>query len=124
MSLIDRIRGFFVKPVPYTPPTLRNKPGGLAYVKGNINLPQLNGRIVKTVRLESGDLWLIDPVQVVANMPAGVRFSDGKTSRGGERGDVTAIADHCLQPLSDPGDEAVDETLLWLPSPTKQGEPA
>lgn len=120
MSLINRIRGFFAKPVPYTPTTLRNKPGGMAIIKGNTNIPQLNGRIVKTVRVESGDMWLVDPVQAVSNLPAGVVFSDGKTSRGGERGDVTAIADRCLQPLSDPGDDAVDETLLWLPSPHKE----
>jgi hypothetical protein len=125
MSLIDSIRGFFGKPTPpILPPPLRNKPGGMALIKGNTNIPQLNGRIVKTVRIESEDRWFIDPVQVVSNLPAGLVFVDGKTSRGGERGDVTAVADRCLQPLSDPGDEAVDETLLWLPVPTKKGEPA
>lgn len=36
---------------------------------------------------------------------------------GGDLGDV--IGDDQLKPIRDPGDDAVDETLLWLPSPTK-----
>ena len=30
---------------------------------------------------------------------------------------VDAVQDSCLCPLRDPGDDAVDETLLWLPVP-------
>lgn len=28
------------------------------------------------------------------------------------------LADHILRPIRDPGDDAVDETLQWLPAPT------
>ncbi|MBC7602758.1 MAG: hypothetical protein H7255_08885 [Ramlibacter sp.] len=35
-----------------------------------------------------------------------------------------AIRDEVLRPTHDPGDDAQDETLAWLPSPAKQGEPA
>lgn len=33
------------------------------------------------------------------------------------------LPDKALQPLIDPGDGARDETLEWLPVPTKEAEP-
>jgi hypothetical protein len=30
-----------------------------------------------------------------------------------------AAPDECLRPIRDPGDDATDETLTWLPVPTK-----
>lgn len=32
--------------------------------------------------------------------------------------------DDWLRPIRDPGDDATDETLEWLPVPTKEGQPA
>lgn len=34
------------------------------------------------------------------------------------------VADDCLRPIRDPGDDAQDETLEWLPVPSKEGVPA
>jgi hypothetical protein len=116
MSLIDSIRGFFGKPTPPSlPPPLRNLPGGMAWVKGVSKLPQLNGRIVKTVRIEEEDRWLIDPPQHVSNMPAGLIFSTGKRTVGGERGYVTAIADDCLEPIKDAGISDEEVRDLYAP---------
>lgn len=33
---------------------------------------------------------------------------------------VTGISDDCLRPIRDPGEDAQDETLNWLPSPYKE----
>jgi len=37
---------------------------------------------------------------------------------------VSLVPDEYLRPIRDPGDDATDETLEWLPVPTKQGVPA
>lgn len=37
---------------------------------------------------------------------------------------LVSIADECLRPIRDPGDDAVDETLLLKPVPFPQLEPA
>lgn len=36
----------------------------------------------------------------------------------------TTIPDRFLRPIRDPGDDAQDETLSWLPVPTTEGVPA
>ncbi len=35
-----------------------------------------------------------------------------------------SIHDECLRPIRDPGDDATDETLQWLPTPSKETETA
>jgi hypothetical protein len=35
-------------------------------------------------------------------------------------GEDFAFPDAWLRPIRDPGDDATDESLLWLPSPTKE----
>jgi hypothetical protein len=35
-------------------------------------------------------------------------------------GTMAYILDECLRPIRDPGDDARDETLDWLPVPTKE----
>ena len=38
-------------------------------------------------------------------------------------GNECAVQDQCLKRLDDPGDDARDETLDWLPVPSKEGMP-
>jgi hypothetical protein len=49
---------------------------------------------------------------------------EGEKICDSEGTEILAISDRFLRPIRDPGDDAQDETLDWLPSPTKQGEPA
>ena len=35
------------------------------------------------------------------------------------RGRVISLGDYCLRPIRDPGDDASDETLEWLPVPSR-----
>lgn len=46
-----------------------------------------------------------------------VTMDDGRVER------VSVISDECLRPIRDPGDDARDETLDWLPVPSKEGMP-
>jgi hypothetical protein len=90
------------------------KPGDLAVIVRGISgwSDYCIGRIVTVTKLaanESGDpAWRYEPEIVCV--------------KHGRPFDV--IEDSMLRPLRDPGEGATDETLLWLPSPTKQGEPA
>lgn len=40
------------------------------------------------------------------------------------QGDARSVADRALRPIRDPGDDARDETLDWLPVPAKEAENA
>lgn len=62
------------------------------------------GRIVRCVRLEVANngtpCWALEePITVKFPFPFGTMT-------------ITAIGDRCLRPLRDPGDDAVDETLV------------
>ena len=46
---------------------------------------------------------------------------DLKCIRGGSRSRYAAIQDSALRPIRDPGEDAQDETLSWLPVPEKEG---
>lgn len=117
MSLIQRITSLFrrdTKPSDSGPRTLRNKPGGMAWVRGITELPELNGRYVTTVRIANDARWAIEPQQPVV-CPAGLRTTEGKVTKAGDEGIVTAIADDCLEPIPDTG--VTDEEVADLYAP-------
>ena len=103
------------------------KKGDLAYTVGMF-FPENNGRLVLVVRpyvdgerlpghrvdyeLGGDSSWVCDSLGAPL-----LTNADGLQMR-------RAIADACLRPIRDPGEDATDETLEWLPVPTKQGEPA
>jgi hypothetical protein len=84
------------------------KPGDLAVVVSTLGYPILNrclGAVVKVVRVSEvrrpfGPMWDV------------------------EHHDMERVADACLRPIRDPGEDAKDETLQWKEVPTKQKEPA
>jgi hypothetical protein len=82
------------------------KQGDLAIVVSFATHPEHNGKIVRCVRYkpyQSIDAWVIDP-------PLESRFPHSSDW----------AADRALRPIRDPGDDARDETLDWLPVPTKE----
>ena len=100
------------------------KPGDLARVVGMPKQLQMaNNRIVKIknlppIEVEGCACWILEDtlhVQVVGKM---------KTSRDtflrGEQACVDALPDANLRPLRDPGDDAQDESLSWLPVPSRE----
>ncbi len=95
------------------------KPGDLAIIiassAGN------EGKIVRCVRLiKAKDYWY---------KPSGQRYEDATweidrllPDYAGQLG--RTIGDSQLRPIRDPGDDATDETLLWLPVPSRETEAA
>lgn len=74
----------------------------------------IRGTIVRCTRLVDGDKWELEtPVRVAYTV-------FGKDGLSGGYGDITAMGDEFLRPLDNPGDDAVDETLLRLPSPRQE----
>ncbi len=98
---------------------LRNKPGGLAFIR----LPQdcdygveaLNGRIVQTLRVLDSGRWEIEPHQPHVMTSAVVFVGDSRINWPGDQMVVIGVPDECLIPIENPGDEAADESVRWLP---------
>jgi hypothetical protein len=92
---------------------LNCKPGDLARYVGKV--PANIGRFVRTVEFvkEPSQKWpgVIVPSWSV-NPP--LYMPDGSRAR--------LVADRLLRPIRDPGEDARDETLSWLPVPTKNTE--
>lgn len=82
------------------------KPGDLAVIVASKQDEWALGRIVRVVTLDEPKVWRMEEPFW---HPNGIwRF--------------TRIEDCCLRPIRDPGDDAVDETLLRLPAPSKEKE--
>lgn len=111
MNLYDRLRSFF-QGQPTS--TLRNKPGGLAWIKDRGELHGTYGRIVTTVCLSRPGHWLIDPPQEAVARTF-LRTTEGRPVLPGDRVLVTAVADAYLEPIRDVGDGEKDESARWLP---------
>ena len=85
------------------------KPGELAIVVGDpVHIH--DGRIVLCVRPDSDPgfqgCWITEPELYDAD------------------GTLYAPMDNSLRPIRDPGDDARDETLEWLPVPSRETEAA
>lgn len=115
MSLINRIRDFFSTAAP---PTLRNKPGGMAWIKPfgqDMGAGVLAGRIVQTVRLnETGALEIKPAQQVRCTSPT--YFAAQKIyAIPGDRINFVGLNDDVLEPIGNPGHTEQDESLRYLP---------
>lgn len=122
MSMFDRIRSAFRREPPA--PALRNRPGGMAYIRGVGDIcgaESLNGHIVQTVSVDPEGFWCVHPKQAfTATDPMrwnGVGFLPGDTVP------IRALADSVLVPLKDPGHDERDESARWLPPVPTTGLP-
>ncbi len=115
MNLFNRIRdALFGTP----PPTLRNKPGGMAWIKPfgqDMGAGVLAGRVVKTVRLNEHGSWDIEPAQTII-CTAWVYFPH-IDCYGFPGAQVTyeGLNDEILEPIGNPGYTEKDESLRYLP---------
>lgn len=103
--------------------TLRNKPGGLAWIRGLDEAGSLNGQIVTTVRIATGVLWEIDPP---LPLQLTYRLMDvrGRIAEPGDTTFVISIHDSCLVPLKNPGEGARSEERCFQPPVTHTKETA
>lgn len=99
------------------------KPGDLAITVGSVSGKQ-DGRLVEVLRAANPKdvkewepaAWFVkvlgSPLHMVAASGESAPFS------------YCAIRDCNLRPIRDPGDDATDETLTWLPVPSCERETA
>jgi hypothetical protein len=118
MTLIDKLRGALG-----FGPKLRNKRGGMAWVKRygeNYGAHALAGNAVKTVSLVQGKFWVIaPPLEYTVTGACRVLSPNGITARPGDRVTATAIADECLEPWRDTGLTTDEVRDLYAPAPEK-----
>lgn len=97
------------------------KQGDLARVVGFVGgAAGLNDRIVRCERfyvVNNTDGWVLaDPLVSKVIEPyhdfSGTNYYPGDIAKHGW------VADYHLRPIGNPGDDAVDETLQWLPVPS------
>ena len=99
-------------------PKLRNKPGGMAWIKfygPDFGAHVMAGHAVKTLRIIDGNLWVIDPPQPYVVGPNGVRSPNGSVAYPGDRVIAIAIADECLEPWKEDGITSEDVRELYAP---------
>lgn len=110
MNLLHSLLGLFKSYTP--PPSVRNKRGGLAWIRG---IRELNGRIVTTRRLYDGTWWEITPPQEYTAQ----EYHMGRNGVEAFPGDpvrVTGLADKCLEPIPHVGDLEPSEELEFQPT--------
>jgi hypothetical protein len=83
------------------------KPGDLAVIVKPGTTHRNLGKLVVVKNLLWDDMWNVEALSPCHK-------ENGRYETWG------FIEDHRLRPLRDPGDDAVDETILWLGSPTKE----
>jgi hypothetical protein len=98
------------------PPVLRNRPGGMAWIKGldGSGCEALNGRAVRTVCMHDA-MWVIEPPQHWVCTHNTMWVSTGLFTPAGTCIVTTGIADQHLEPWKDI-DDGSDESL-WVPAP-------
>lgn len=113
MSLFSFIKNVFgrSKPELEAPQAMRNKPGGLAWIRG---IQELDGRIVTTVSLYAGEFWAIDPPQDYRCTRHHTGFG-GVICKPGDNVRTIGIVDDCLEPIPDTG--VTDEEVADLYAP-------
>lgn len=123
MNLIDRIRNVFRREPPAAP-TLRNRRGGLAWIKPygrEFGADALAGRMVTTRYLVGPTMWRIEPPQpftLTAEM-----VIEGLPVAAGSSVYAIGITDDMLVPIPEiSDDERTQERDMQPPVPVKQGE--
>jgi hypothetical protein len=118
MSIFDRIKSALGLGAKF-----RNKPQGMAWVRGikpsNGGAETLNGRAVKTVRIDAETgLWQIDPPQAFICTADGLFGLSQRPVFKGQPVCVTEISDDLLEPWKEDGGS--DKEVRELYSPDKK----
>lgn len=103
---------------PPAPPVLRNKPGGMAWIRNIRDVPgseALNGRAVKTVALIEGRFWSVEPAQRYTATAMCLTHRD-RLIMPGDSQLAVGVLDECLEPWKEDG--VSDEEVRDLYAPT------
>jgi hypothetical protein len=100
------------------------KPGDLAIVINTpIGSPIPNGAIVTCLNFFPGPHLVMD-IFGRRGILIDVWAVDWNGKVHGRSGHKLGVSDICLLPIRDPGEDAQDETLSWLPVPHRDEVPA
>jgi hypothetical protein len=99
---------------------LRNKAGGMAWIKGlDGACACANGHVVRTVRIDQRDLWLIEPnPHFIADRVYSTR--SGLAVFPGERVHIVSIKDCHLEPIGDAGITREEVRELYAPKASQR----
>ena len=87
------------------------KPGDLAVIVKTTPVGSfLLGRVVHVLPPYGDDEWVVRLDKPIINPTTGAIGNEGPAP------------DKCLRPIRDPGDDATEETLTWLPVPSRERE--
>lgn len=114
MSFLNTLRDFFGG-ASNSRGELRNKVGGMAWIKGLDGASAAaNGHVVRTVRIDRSDLWLIDPMpNFIADRVYPTR--SGLAVFPGEPVHIVSIKDSHLEPIGDAGVTRKEVRELYAP---------
>jgi hypothetical protein len=101
-------------------PSLRNKPGGMAWVQSDglhSGAERLRNAAVKTLSVRENGMWRIEPpLGYIATHPQ--RFADGTLYAPGDVIVIGAIHDSALEPWKDTGLTESEVRDLYAPNLT------
>lgn len=99
-------------------PSVRNRPGGMSWIRGvksDCGAATLNGRAVKTVKVQETGLWLIDPPQRFTATKDAIFGMSQRPINKGAVVSVTEIADALLEPWKEDGVTDAEVRELFAP---------
>lgn len=99
---------------------MKCQPGDLAIVVNDCSMPINNGRLVRVVRKADPREYFNPNVDWDCAAVSPIWVIRGHLAEPGNEG--FGYRDSELMPIRDPGDDAQDETLGWLPVPLPQLE--
>jgi hypothetical protein len=117
MNLLNTLRDFFGGAPRNTGPSLRNRAGGMAWIKGLEGAAgAANGQVVRTLSIDEGDFWLIDPQpHFIADRLLPTR--SGMAAFPGDSVQIISIRDGNLVPIGDTGVTREEVKRLYLGDP-------
>lgn len=101
------------------PPKLRNKPGGMAWIKPHSHgtgAEELFGQVVTTVRADANGFWTLEPRPSYTSRARQIDPC-GTVAEVGQRVTV-AIHDNALEPIPDTGVTREEVEKLYAGGPT------
>jgi hypothetical protein len=98
-------------------PKLRNKPGGMAWIKPfghNYGADAMAGQAVRVVQIARGTTWLVEPAPT-CRLTSSVIDGDDRLHRSGSLVEFNTLEDSQLEPWRDHDWSGEDESARYLP---------
>lgn len=117
MNLLRALLEMILPPVVAAPSSLRNSPGGLAWIKAHegCGTEELIGHVVKTELADPDGFWLVTPEQPF-KATKHLTMANGRTADVGAIVRINRIHDDSLEPIRRIRDSECTEELEFQPT--------